>query len=224
MRPEAEINALNRCSDFQKGVVSLDMKKYSYWDELSDIYYTWDPDSVHIEEYLKIRQDTYAQYLGLESYPYIEDVDSRSRSLLAVKSGHCIGGVRITVGNDIKPALLPLEDKRFKLRNLLPEIDFDSCNYAEASRLAFLPEYRTGRQTTALFNEVIKKCKELNVEYLFATTRKTHAMRYRIICKYLGGIKYDFREDIDVPDKEVYGGVRMYLSIMSFNENIKPLT
>jgi hypothetical protein len=180
-----------------------------------ELTYTWDHTPELLQEYFDVRQYSYAQHLGLRKFSgKLDWQDLNSDILLVIDKNKCVGGLRLTVQCREVTPYLPIEDDDFRLKELFPELDLDNCKYAEISRLALLPAYRSGHQTASIYSLVAKKMDETKIKHFFTVSPLLQAKRVQRIARLLGYEATIFK-DIKLPEKNVYEGLEMVISVLT---------
>lgn len=184
-------------------------------DKKTPLKYRFTQDAKQLQQYHRLRKLIYATDLGLDISPKPDRFDPESHTLVVLNRHRCAGGVRITVCNAHSNRALPMETEDFQLRHLLPELHLEQCTYAEISRLILLNDYRDGEVTRKIYKEINRKCRQLDVQYLFAITPYIQARRYMLSSRQLG---FNITmADLKIPDaqKARYGGMAECLLILS---------
>lgn len=177
-----------------------------------ELTYSWEHTPQQLEQYFTIREQSYAEFLGLKHFNgEIDYFDKHSHVLLVLDGVKCVGGARLTVKSEETPKL-PMEDTDFDLTNLLPEYSLKCKDYGELSRLALMPEFRRGRFSANIYRMVVEKGLDMNLDHVFALAPVLQAQRYKRVCSEL--IPVEIRYDVSV-SKPIYEGIDLLLCIFS---------
>jgi len=168
------------------------------------ISYEFTQDIALLHQYYRLRAEQESRFDGF---------DDRSQILVAKRGRQCIAGVRFTPSAAPHAKPLPMEGKDLSLQVMFPELNLTECSYGEASCLAILPDYPTETVFTEIVRHLIKKVITQKVKYLFSLSPQPVARAYRDAAQ-LFGLKWDVRNDIEVPNREEYEGGQMVLSVM----------
>jgi len=175
--------------------------------------FTKDPGYLH--QYYRLREEMYISVWGLKHFDGQEDsFDADCHTLVARVGNHVVGGCRLIVVNPYSDNLLPLESEQFRLQNVLPGLNIESCKIAECSRLAVLPEYRmqVSRKLQILLTD---HARDVGSSYAFAIAPAAQARSYKT---YLRSRGYDFIiTDVKVPEREEFEGIKMCLQMVDFH-------
>lgn len=175
--------------------------------------FTRDPGLLH--QYYLLREQMFINVWGLHHFVGREDQFDKLAHILIAKLGNlCIGGARILVKFPNASQRLPLENDDFNLEQLLPELNLREKRYGEFSRLALLPEFRGGKYTRQMYRHLNSKALECKLDYVFALAPLSQARSYRSSYRAMG-FDYVIREDLAVPDREEFEGIRMCLSMLN---------
>lgn len=182
--------------------------------------YFFTKDQNLLNEYIKTRQAVYASDLGLDGLlgqkDEFDDL-SRNHSLVLLKNGKCVGGGRITICNDYKKELLPMENNEFSLFKSNQNLELYKNKYAEVSRLFVMKEERSARIAGNLYVMMNIKASEFNTKYVFIQAPRIQARSYKIICNRLN-IKTTIRDEINVPRQDYHGNLdKIQVAVFTVN-------
>jgi len=178
------------------------------------IAYEFTHDVGYLHQYHLMRDQVYSQIRGLSTLAGQQDrFDTTSEIMVARMGLQCVAGGRLTISTAASAQEMPMEGDDLRLKNLFPELDLANRAYGEFSRLAILPEFRGGAVFPEIARRFIRKAIAEGVEYAFNMASLPSARAYRQMVESFG-FKWDVREDIEVPDREEYEGVRMVISVM----------
>ena len=172
-----------------------------------DIVYELTQDAGYLHQYYLLREDLFARIFGARK----ENCDEKSDIMIARIGNHCIGGCRLTFSEPGRRELLPMERGGFILERALPELKLAKEAYVEISRMAVLPEFQNSVVMLELSRQLLKRAAQKKARYAFTLTPVTMAYSYRKAAHLLG-LEWKIRDDIAVPDREEYEGVKMVLS------------
>lgn len=180
------------------------------------VVYEFTEDKALLQQYYSMRENMFISVWGLKSFYGGEDkFDAQSHILVARQGNLCIGGLRLTVSTPQNRIELPLEAEGFKLFDLLPELELESKTYAELSRYAVLPDFQGPEIYLEGSRRLFARALSLGVDFGFAVSPLGQARNYRRTATALG-LGCEIRKDIEVPDRDNYEGIRMYLSLFDF--------
>ena len=135
--------------------------------------------------------------------------------LIAHQGNLCIGGLRLTISTPQKRVVLPCESEGFNLFDLLPELELEGKTYAELSRYAVLPDFQGPEIYFEGSRRLFARALSQGVDFAFAISPLGQARNYRRTATALG-LGCEVRKDIEVPDRDNYEGIKMYLSVFDF--------
>lgn len=169
-----------------------------------------------VQQYFSLRTEAFIDQWGLKHfYGGPDKYDKDAITLIAHKSGVCVGGARLIVNNNINSDyLLPMETKDFKLKNLFPELELENKTYAELSRFVVLDNYRDNKCSSEICKNLVGiKAASLDINYIFCVTAPQLARISGITFRRLG-IPFEVQKNIKVPDLPTYEGHKMVLSLI----------
>ena len=191
----------------------------------STITFEFTKDTMLIEQYSKLRSELYEKdnkFKGFRIFSHLEQEiynDPNIDMLVAMDKNQCIGGAQLTICKTDAEILLPLEqdiivnNQTKFLKNNFPAMNLNHCNYGEFNRIVLRPEYRSGYYVKQIFGKILEKSLEYNVKYLFGMGDIVRARLYRRLYKAFN-LDVVIYNDIQVPNKLDYEGLRMYLMSM----------
>jgi hypothetical protein len=140
--------------------------------------YRFTKDEKILRQFYRVRKIAYDLELGINIPLIYDDFDNSSETLIAIKDGECVGGIRLTVSTPTSYMMLPAEDEEFHLAELLPELDLHNNPYAEFSRLVLLPQWRGSTISPSVYRQLSRKARQQGVRYVFILTDRHHATLY----------------------------------------------
>ena len=178
------------------------------------LQYSFTDDKKKLRQYQRLRKLIYDTDLGL-SLDHLEDpFDAISHTLVVQAHQRCVGGVRLTLSTPEAQQFLPMESDGFYLQDVMPTLPLNHVNYAELSKLILLPGYRNGKVTERIYKHIHRKCRMLNIKYLFAITPRIQARRYLLSSKKLGFNIRIANNPIPTDVNNKYGGLAECLVIL----------
>jgi Acetyltransferase (GNAT) domain len=191
-------------------------------DSRSELTFEFTRDAGLLSQYYHVRQCVFIGEWGIKEFCGGKDEYDEISDILIARTGKlCVGGNRLTYSCPDHPLELPMEHDDLQLRKLLPELALDNKIYAECTRLALLPEYRTKAISRMLRTHSIMRNPHKQVSYCFWVAPLPLARSYRQSCLALG-FPCEIRLDIEIPDKSDYHGINMCLGIMDFTSALIP--
>jgi hypothetical protein len=180
--------------------------------------FTKDPEFLY--QYYEMRQRVFTSVWGLKHFcGGEEEHDIDGHILVARLNNLVIGGCRLCISTPKQPRLLPMEGNDFKLPQVVQELEIPKVSYGEFSRLAVLPEYRSTDLLDRMYRHMNRLIVERGLKYVFAIAPRRQAISTRWMLRPFH-LRYSIREDIHVPEREEYEGIRMTFAVMS---NFTPL-
>ncbi len=193
------------CSDLSRRMARIPK-------EQSKITYEFTHDEALLHQYCLLREEMFKKIWSLENFHASKDVvDDISEIIIARQGLQCVGGGRATFSTEQERQLLPLEADGFSLVEALPELMLDRCNYYEVTRIAVLSEFNKNNVPMELIGRLIKLSIEKECSYGFFISPLTMTRTHRRVINALG-YNLTTRRDIELPDREEYEGIKMYLS------------
>jgi hypothetical protein len=178
------------------------------------IAYEFTRDVGLLDQYYHLREEMFISVWGLKHFCGAKEMfDDISEILVARRGNHCIAGGRLTISTPSQHQMMPMEKEGLSLAGLFPELPLGECTYGEFSRLAILPEFRAGAVFPEIARRFIKRAIAEGVQYAFNIAPQPLARSYRQAIQ-LFGLNWNIREDIAVPQREEYEGIRMVVSVM----------
>lgn len=173
-------------------------------------------DMQYLRQYFFIREYAYRADLHLKHFTGQEDeIDKYSHQLIIRKGHYCIGGARMTVSTPENRVLLPLESDKFKVLNMLPELQ--PLSFCELGRLAILPEYRQQGCLEQLFKLAADTAIELGCSYVMGVSPPVTARRFADAYHRLG-YESHIREDILAPVKEIHEHLELQFILVKLSK------
>ena len=112
--------------------------------------------------------------------------DERSDVVVARIGRLVVGGFRLSYNYPGTELLLPMEKDGFTLRAAMPDAPIDDVISAEMSDLAVLPEHRSDALVAGLLSEIVARCTQKKVRYLFSMSSLLQARSHRAIAQAQG--------------------------------------
>lgn len=182
--------------------------------EPEHIVYEMTQDPGYLHQYFLLRKQMFIHIWGLEHFDGTKDeYDDQSDIMVARRGNHVIGGCRLTFHNAHASSRLPMEKDDFSLPVQLPALALGEVPYVEISRMAILPEFQNSVVLLELSRQLLKRGAELKARYAFTLAPVMLARNYRKAAS-LFGLKWEIKNDIKVPDREEYEGIKMVLSML----------
>lgn len=178
------------------------------------VVFEFSHDAGLVHQYCNMRENMFISVWGLKHFSGMKDrFDDISQLMVARKGLQVIGGGRLTICPPSRPLAMPMENADFKLTEVFPELNLDKHTYGEFSRLAILPEYRAGSVFPELAKRFIRKAVAEGVDFAFNMAPVPLARSYRQAMQVFG-LNWNIRNDLVVPDREEFEGIKMTLSVM----------
>lgn len=172
---------------------------------------TRDPGLLH--QYYQLREQMFISVWGLDNFSGKEDeFDSKSDIMVARLGNQVIGGCRLTFSHPNHPLRLPME-KEFIISDLLPELPLEDCIHVEISRMAILPEFQNSLAMLEISRQLLMRGAQQKARYAFTLAPVPLARNYRKAA-YLFGLNWVIRNDVVIPEREEYEGIKMVLSML----------
>lgn len=181
------------------------------------ITYELTRDPGYLFQYYRLREEMFISVWGLEHFAGDKDeFDDRSDVMVARIGNHVIGGCRLTFSTPQDRSPLPIEKHAFDLRALFPQLDLAQHTYVEISRMAILPDFQNSVVMLELSRQLLKRGAEKHARFAFTLSPTTLARNYRKAAM-LFGLKWNILNNIEVPDREEYEGIKMVLSMLDLD-------
>jgi hypothetical protein len=175
-----------------------------------------------VHQYHEMRTRTFISVWGLKEFQGGKDeFDDVNDTLIASQGLLCVGGARFTFATPEKPSMLPLEKSGLHVKDIFPDLDLDNVIYGECSRFVLLPEFRTREVSQEMMRLVVQEHLRHKASYGFWMAPLVVARSYRQTCVNLG-YACQIRTDVEVPDREEYEGIKMYVGMMDFTKQLVP--
>lgn len=187
-----------------------------------DMRFTRDKDL--ISQYKLLRKELYGidpRFVGFRIFNEIgaENYEDPDDQMLILHNGNrCFGGACLRVSSPKQQVMLDLENDilpdsgkyYFSLRERFPEMELDKYAYAEFNRIVLHPSLRKGDATRRIFQAVLERCVDYRVRYMFGIGDRVRTRLYRQVYHSMG-LESHIRDDVDIPLRDEYEGVKMYL-------------
>ena len=181
---------------------------------LEHVVYEMTRDSGLLHQYHLLRKEMFISVWGLKNFPSTKDLyDDVSDVMIARVGNHCIAGCRLTFSNPGERMALPMEKEGLSLEKLLPNLALADERYVEISRMAILPDFQNSLVMLELSRQLLKRGAEKKARYAFTLAPVPLARNYRKAA-HLFGLKWQILNDIEIPDREEYEGIKMVLSML----------
>jgi hypothetical protein len=198
--------------------------RHSIAPEPDTVEYEFTRDPALIHQYFEIRSRLFISVWGLkECHGTKDEFDNANEMLIARQGRLCVGGARFTFATPEEPSMLPLEKSGLNVKDLFPDLDLDNCKYGECSRFVVLPEFRTREISHQMQYHVVQEHIRNGASYGFWMAPLVVARNYRQTVGSFG-IPCTIRTDIQVPEKDEYEGIKMYIGMMDFTKHCPPGT
>jgi hypothetical protein len=159
---------------------------------------------------------------GLQQFSGKKDeFDDISDVMVARVGRQVIGGCRLTFSTPDHRAL-PMEGQDFNLEDTFPEIPLHTMEFVEISRMAILPEYQNSLVMLELSRQLLKRGAEKRARFAFTLAPVPLARNYRKAAS-LFGLNWKIRNDIEIPDRQEYEGIKMVLSMLDLAPVYRPV-
>ena len=76
--------------------------------------------------------------------------------------------------------------------------------YGDVSRLVFKKEYAKDHVSFGLYENIVKHCLKLGLDYIFVITSSRHMRRYRYVFQDRLSVNFAFRDDVRIPSSSHY--------------------
>jgi hypothetical protein len=178
------------------------------------VTYELTQDSGYLHQYYRLREDMFIHVWGLENFTGQKDAfDDQSDIMVARIGNHVIGGCRLTFSTPKSRKHTPMEKNDFDLSRGLQELNLANETYVEISRMAILPEYQNSVVMLELSRQLLKRGTEQKARYAFTLAPVKLARNYRKAAS-LFGLEWQILNDVKIPDREEYEGIKMVLSML----------
>ena len=175
-----------------------------------------------VQQYFETREKIFIDKWNLKNFHGEEDeYDIQSHILILHREGRCLGGARLFIREGYSSQFLPMEASDFSLKNLLPELDLAHNKYGELSRVVLSEELQTDNYSAQMYKNIAQKGRECAVRYIFAVAPLLQARKSRMVCRSQG-IWIEDKIDISIPNREIYEGLRMRLSVVDLTKEYHP--
>jgi len=181
-------------------------------------------DKELIAEYKQLRRRLYGidpRFVGFRIFNNnaAEDYeDTDDQMLILHDDSYVYGGACLRLSTPKHPVILDLEQDilppsgkfYFSLGEHLPELELGKYAYAEFNRIVLHPSLRKGEATRKMFQAMLGRCIDYRVRYMFGIGDKVRTRLYRQVYNGMG-LESHIRSDVDIPLREEYEGIKMYL-------------
>lgn len=182
---------------------------------LPEVEYEFTQDVGLLHQYFLMREAMFISVWGLKNFSGLHDrFDDVSEIMVARRGKQVLAGGRITVSAPSRRQLLPMEGADLSLASAFPDLDLANHTYCEFSRLAILPEFRSGQTFPEVARRFIRRAVAEGVDYAFNMAPVPLARSYRQAMLNFG-LKWQVRQDVQVPEREEFEGIKMVLSVMN---------
>lgn len=181
---------------------------------LENVTYELTRDPGYLHQYYMLREQMFISVWGLQNFCGKEDeYDAISDIMVARIGNQVIGGCRLTFSHPASPRRLPMEKEDFLLVDALPELPLEDVIHVEISRMAILPEFQNSLAMLEISRQLLKRGADKKARYAFTLAPVPLSRNYRRAA-YLFGLNWEIRNDVMVPDREEYEGIKMVLSLL----------
>ncbi len=178
------------------------------------VVFEFSHDAGLVHQYCTMRENMFISVWGLKHFSGEKDrFDDSSHLMVARKGLQVIAGGRLTISTAARRMAMPMEGPDFLLQQVFADFDLASHTYGEFSRLAILPEYRSGSVFPELAKRFISKAVAEGVDFAFNMAPLPLARSYRQTMQVFG-LNWKICSDITVPDREEFEGIKMAVSVM----------
>jgi Acetyltransferase (GNAT) domain len=179
-----------------------------------DITYETTRDPGYLHQYYLLRENMFIHVCGLGHSAGQKDAfDDQSDIMVARVGNHVIGGCRLTFSTPKSRTPMPLEKNDFDLGQALPDRNIGKATYMEISRMAILPEYQNSVVMLELSRRLLKYGIEKKARYAFTLAPAKIERNYHKAAA-LFNLEWQILNDVEIPDREEYEGIRMALSML----------
>lgn len=181
------------------------------------VTYELTQDPGYLFQYYRLREEMFISVWGLEHFSGEKDAyDDCSDIMVARIGNHVIGGCRLTFSVPGQRIQLPMEKEGFNLPELFPNLSLSEHTYVEISRMAILPDYQNSVVMLEMSRQMLRRGAEQHARYAFTLSPSSLARNYRKAAM-LFGLKWNIMNNIPVPDREEYEGIKMVLSTLDLD-------
>ena len=181
---------------------------------LQEVSYELTRDPGYLHQYYLLREQMFISVWGLQSFDgQKDDYDDVSDIMVARIGNQVIGGCRLTFSHPASPRRLPMEGGDFLLTDVLPELPLEDVIHVEISRMAILPDFQNSLAMLEISRQLLKRGADKKARYAFTLAPVPLARNYRRAAN-LFGLNWEIRNDVMIPDREEYEGIKMVLSML----------
>ncbi len=191
--------------------------------EPAQVVYELTDDPGYLHQYYRLREQMFISVWGLKEFSGLKDeYDDESDIMVARVGNQVIGGCRLTFSTPNDRKHLPMEKQDFILEEQFPELPLYDLKFAEISRMAILPEYQNSIVMLELSRQLLKRGAEKKARFAFTLAPVPLARNYRKAA-HLFGLNWKIRNDIAIPDREEYEGIKMVVSMLDLAPVYRPI-
>ncbi len=187
-----------------------------------ELSFTRDQDLIN--KYKQLRHELYVsdeRFVGFRefSYPEAEDYEDPDNQMLIVhNNGAVYGGVALRISTPKHPITMNLEQDIippegtlcFSLKDQFPDFELSDYAYAEFDDIALHPDLREGKYVRMIFKNLLNRCIDYRVRYMFGVGDKVRTRLYRQI--YINmGVEGGVHPTLDIPMRREYEGKKRYI-------------
>lgn len=178
-------------------------------------------DAGYLFQYFRLREEMFISVWGLEHFTGEKDpFDDISDVMIARVGNHVIGGCRLTFSTPENRKKLPMEKEDICLEEKFPQLSLSAHSYVEISRMAILPEYQNSVVMLELSRQMLRRGAEKHARYAFTLSPTGLARNYRKAAM-LFGLKWNILNNIEIPERDEYEGIKMVLSMLDLEAAYK---
>lgn len=222
----AKISAIAGADDLQQAKLSdeyLNRRFSRVAKEPMQVVYELTRDAGYLHQYFRLREEMFISVWGLDHFCGKKDeYDDESDIMVARIGNNVIGGCRLTFSTLGGNKHLPMEKQDFILEDQFSELSLHELKYAEISRMAILPDYQNSVVMLELSRQLLKRGAEKKARFAFTLAPAPLARNYRKAAN-LFGLNWKIRNDIAIPDREEYEGIKMVISTLDLAPVYRPM-
>ncbi len=156
-------------------------------------------DAETLEQYYRLREHCFRSELGLSGFDGSEEEqDRRSRIMVALQDGRCVGGVRIS--------------PRISLASQVQQLGLDKDSCCMWERFAIDPVMRTLDVFRDFSSYLINTSRDIGYEHAMVLSSLANARFYRR-CHSALGVRFHIHRHVPHCAQGVFSGLEHYLSV-----------
>lgn len=167
--------------------------------EANKIELVFTKDPTLLEQYYKLREDTYRTELGFEKYDGSEnDFDRRGEIMIATQNNNVVAGARLDLSSANKNMYNDYPEHGFVYRDIIKKFDptfSDDDIYSEICGLVLGKFVKNSYFFPRFFNSLVKQASSNNCRYVVGIAYPVLCRLYNMMFKHLG---YNFKIFYDI--------------------------